>query len=288
MSRRTSRKPNQTPDDQADQAGIVGDPAIEPQEPQGAATTAPQRPQAPEPAPEADRPVDGAPRPTAREVRKLARKIPSDAEVASRRRRYAKHLPVYPLRASTVPEPLAHLPEFAECAEERAAVLAAEAQARQARKALHDRNESARRAHVDAQRTALLDGTGYPPPLVLEEWTGPEYDLHIFQELHQVIEAREAGLLAEHADRWTTALQADAHQLRERIAEAQDVVNALRAEAQPYEAALAALEGHRYVDDRIVHGSAPQRLSDAERLEQEHLRATWNHRGGDPRNRGRR
>jgi hypothetical protein len=199
----------------------------------------------------------------------------SDADLAQRRDRYARHLPVYPLRTSRAPEALADRPEFVACAAERAAVLAIEQRMAHEHAELVARNEATAEAHRAAQRQAMLTGTPPPRPLQLEPWPYPAHTRETFSEFHAIIEATELGLLEEHSARWREELESAADLAREELAQARQLVAAAEAKAQPYLDALAAVAGYRDVDDRIVPPGRPEQLPRAEAEELERIRQTF-------------
>lgn len=168
--------------------------------------------------------------------------IPTDDVLDERRRRYAHHLPGFPLRRTRVPSLLADRPELADLAAERAAVQAAEARMSAEHADWSRRVQLAKSEHHEAQRRAMLDGTPPPPPLVPEEWPYPAHTRGTFDNLHAVIEATELGVLEENARRYAADLEQLAAPAREALETVRRRARDLEAELGRYDRAREALE----------------------------------------------
>lgn len=184
--------------------------------------------------------------------------IPTDEDFAERRRLYARHQPVNPLRQSRVPGVLQDHPEFRKLAGERAAVQEAEARIDREHSQLAARNEVAKAEHQRAQREALLRGAPAPPPLQLEPWLHAQHTKGLFDDLHAVLEANELCLLEEEAQRWATMLQAALSKTDVKLERVRADVQELESHRAPYAKALdqiralAAQEARRIGEDRRV------------------------------------
>jgi hypothetical protein len=169
---------------------------------------------------------------------------PNDDEVASRRAKYARHLPTQPLRSSPVPPALADQPEFRSLADEREQLIRAEARYR-AEAIDHTRRvEEARAKHADQVRAAMLDPDSKHPGAFVEPPNpyAVVAPASVYDERHRVLEAFEVGVLEEHADRWRELLEADAAPIRSGIERARRELADLEARLRPLDQALGELD----------------------------------------------
>jgi len=149
-------------------------------------------------------------------------------ELKGRRKRYGRYanhaVPMAITTCSSVPELLAHLPEFVQLTNERRAVQDAAKRIQDDHKAWRESTERAKSEWREAVTRAATYGEEPPPKPELEPWQydadadGHTYQrlMNDFQTMVEIIDATERGVLKENGDTYVSILQHQASDLFDR------------------------------------------------------------------------